>query len=243
MEEVVEVGAQEIPIEPLPEEEDVDMDVSQSETFESDFGDYLLEKRRREERGEKEKLEEEEELSSPIRTEWPADTLLKPSHFTIDSQRCLNCCVELGYAMPMNRTPNPKYLFCQDKDECKTAQLLKCWACGNFNSERSGHIVSRPGNSAFQGPSSIFSFMCDYCYKEQCALEPSYEETKEMFAKYREVRRENELKEADKYDFLASTGGTQGGYPPPPCHIQSPAVTGRKRKKMSFGTEDDDARY
>lgn len=234
----VEVGAQEIPIEPLALMED-DGDANEDDEimkFETEFADHLLKKRSvesnsmNEEEGEKE--EGEEKLASPIRTEWPSDTALKPSHFTIDTQRCLNCCCDLGYAMPMNRTPNPLYLFCRDKEECKTAALLKCWACGNFNSERSGHIVSRPGNSAFQGPSSIYSFMCLHCYNEQLALEPSAAETKEMFAKYREIRRQNEEAEKDKYDFLHATGGTQGGYP----QRRHPRDS-RKRRRESDGDE------
>lgn len=135
-----------------------------------------------------------DEPASPIRTEWPADSLLKPEHFTIDQQRCLHCNKELGYAMPMNRLPKVKYLFC-DQFECQNTQLIHCWACGHFTSENEGHLVNRPGNSAYHGPSAIFSYMCKSCYKDQLELEPGLEETREMYKKYRELRKESEEKE------------------------------------------------
>ena len=136
----------------------------------------------------------ENEPASPIRTQWPADSLLKPEHFTIETQRCLNCNANLGYAMPMNRLPKVKYLFC-DHPNCQSTNFLKCFACGNFQSESTGHLVYRPGNSAYTGPSQIYSFMCTYCYKDQMSLEPGPEETKEQYKKFAAVRKENEQKE------------------------------------------------
>ncbi len=142
--------------------------------------------------------EEAEDLNdvpaSPIRVNWPSDSLLKPDHFTIDQQRCLHCSKELGYAMPMNRIPKVGYLFCKDF-ECQHTQQIHCWACGHFTSETNGHLVSRPGNSAYTGPSSIFSYMCKTCFEDQCKMEPNLEETREMFQKYRTLRHESEEKE------------------------------------------------
>ena len=139
----------------------------------------------------------ENEPASPIRTPWPADSMLKPEHFTIETQRCLNCNANLGYAMPMNRLPKVQYLFC-DHPNCQSTNFLKCFACGNFQSESTGHLVYRPGNSAYTGPSQIYSFMCTYCYKDQMSLEPGPEETKEQYKKFAAVRRENEQKEYSK---------------------------------------------
>jgi hypothetical protein len=152
-------------------------------------------------REEAEKLENEP--ASPIRVEWPKDSLLKPEHFTIDEQRCIHCHKGLGYAMPMNREPKVKYLFC-DNFECQNTQVIHCWACDHFTSVTEGHLVSRPGNSAYHGPSSIHSFMCKTCFADQCAMEPGLEETREMYAKYREARKENEEKERDIAELALS---------------------------------------
>lgn len=137
------------------------------------------------------------EPASPIRTPWPADSVLPESHFTVDHQHCLACQKDLGYAMPMNRPPKPHYLFCQDNEQCQTTAMVKCWACGNFNNEQTGNIVFKPGNSAYRGPSQIYSFMCHHCFKDQIEMEPGLEETQEMMKKVREERRAEEEKEQE----------------------------------------------
>jgi hypothetical protein len=154
-----------------------------------------------------EQKEEEEELASPIRTEWPSDSLLKPEHFTIDQQKCLACHKSLGYALPMNKTPKPKYLFCPEPNDCAQTSFLECFVCGNYNNERSGHVVHRPGNSAYTGPSQIYSFMCAHCYKDQMEGEPGLKETQEAMKKYREYRHEQEILENSHLANIASSGG------------------------------------
>lgn len=175
--------------------------------------------------------------ASPIRTPWPADSLLPQSHFTIDQQACLNCGKQLGYAMPMNREPKVKYLFCST-ETCQQAQFLKCFACGNFQSETSCFLVYRPGNSAYQGPSQIYSIMCNHCYADQQSLEPSLEETREQFAKFREVRQRNEerdwpkIQEAQRKEDGFSGSGAKSGESEIPH-------AGRKRPRLDTGEKEE----
>lgn len=141
----------------------------------------------------------EKEGSRPIQKKWPSDTALERSHFTVDEQQCLLCKKKLGYAMPMNKEPNIRFLFCMDSegnDVCRgKAVALNCWSCGNFNTENSGSIVFRTGNSAFDGPSQIYEFMCYHCHKEMKENEPGLEECREQMKKIREIRKEDELRE------------------------------------------------
>lgn len=190
----------------------------------------------------------EDEPASPIREEWPKDSLLKPDHFTIDQQRCLHCSKELGYAMPMNRTPKVKYLFC-DSFECQRTQHIHCWACGHFTSEADGHLVSRPGNSAYTGPSSIFSYMCKSCYRDQLEMEPGLEETRELFSKYREQRKEAEEKEKgiaelalqdphyNPYSFAAQRAETFVA-PKNWCGATSSSSSSNPRKRKKCDTDE-----
>jgi len=139
--------------------------------------------------------------ASPIRVEWPSDSLLKEDHFTIDKQRCLVCHTDLGYAMPMNRVPKVKYLFCE-KDNCQKTQFIECFSCGQYHGESTGRLVFRPGNSAYTGPTQIYSFMCTRCYTEQIENEPGVAETQEMMAKVREERKKYEEMEAFHRDEI-----------------------------------------
>lgn len=205
------VGAQQVEIDMMPEEEDEQAEKEIDELYEKMVDNLIA----------------DDGPASPIRTEWPKDSLLKPEHFTIDSQHCLNCFAKLGYAMPMNREPKVKYLFC-DHPNCQTANFLKCWACGNFNNENSGHLVHRPGNSAYQGPSQIYSFMCVHCYKDQIENEPGVEETKEMYKKFAAVRRENEKKEFPK---LLEAQQLSDGYISSLQESQEKPSSSRKRRK------------
>lgn len=217
MEEVVEyidVGAQDVPMDFIPEDKEEDEDTrtvdemiedAEQSMFRETFGDTLRRLRSVEEQRSVPSQQEAAENpdlydvpASPIRAEWPKDSLLSPSHFTIDTQHCISCHVDLKYAMPMNRIPKTKYLFCE-KTECQQTSFLQCWACGQFQSENTGMLVSRPGNSAYTGPSSIHSFMCKHCYDDQIKMEPGLEETREMFAKYRQMRHENEEKEKERF--------------------------------------------
>lgn len=214
----VDVGAQEMPIDLMPMDPDADPAmIDMVESVMADDPDYMktLADIREEQsaaysQGEKEETEDLSEVpASPIRNEWPADSVLKPDHFTIDQQPCLNCNKKLGYAMPMNRIPKVKYLFCENS-LCQTAHFLQCFVCGKYQSENTAHLVHRPGNSAYQGPSQIYSFMCHYCYKDQLAMEPGLEETREAYKKYREVRQRNEEEE---YPRILKAQQKEEGFP------------------------------
>jgi hypothetical protein len=139
----------------------------------------------------------EEEGSRPIRQVWPSDTTLFKEHFTIDEQCCLVCRKKLGYALPMNKQANPRFLFCTDENgnaRCaEKAEYISCWACGNLNNMNSAHIVTRPGNSAYYGPSQIYDFMCKHCHKDMMEMEPGKEECAAQLAKIREIRRNDKL--------------------------------------------------
>lgn len=151
---------------------------------------------------EKEQLEEgydsEEEGSRPVRQEWPAESILDKSHFTIDEQHCLKCRKKLGYALPMNKEPNVKYLFCCNEDgspKCRLqADYLECWACGNLNTQTTGHVVNRPANCAYYEPTQIYDFMCAHCHKDMMEQEPGKEECAEQLKKIRELRREDKIR-------------------------------------------------
>lgn len=147
--------------------------------------------------------------ASPVRDEWPKDSLLSPSHFTIDKQDCLACNAKLGWAMPMNRIPKVQYLYCSPElydpsnpevhpgSPCFQKAILQCWACTRYFVKDKGNYVFRPGNCAYSHPTQIFSFMCTSCYKDQLANEPGLEETKKQMAEYRRHRKECEEKEKD----------------------------------------------
>lgn len=151
---------------------------------------------------EREQLDEgynsEEEGSRPVKQEWPAESILEKSHFTIDQQHCLKCRKKLGYALPMNKEPNVKYLFCCEEDgapRCRLqADYLECWACGNLNTQTTGHVVNRPANCAYYDPTQIYDFMCAHCHKDMMEQEPGKEECAEQLKKIRELRREDKLR-------------------------------------------------
>lgn len=133
------------------------------------------------------------EGSRPVKQEWPKDSLLTPDHFTIDQQQCLKCKKRLGYAMPMNKQANPKYLFCCEEngtEKCrKQADYLQCWACGNLNTQNTGVIVCKPGNCAYYPqPSQIYEFMCHFCHNDMMKNEPGVEECRAQMKKIREAR-------------------------------------------------------
>lgn len=146
---------------------------------------------------EDEEYDSEKEGSRPVQPNWPKDSLLRRDQFTIDEQQCLKCRKLLGYAMPMNKEPNAKYLFCVEEDgteKCRSeSQYLNCFACGNYHSSATATVVCRPGNSGYEGPSSIYNFMCYSCHKDMMENEPGVEECKRNMAAIREKRREDEL--------------------------------------------------
>jgi hypothetical protein len=156
---------------------------------------------------------------SPIRDEWPSTSLLSREHFTVDQQHCLNCHKQLGYAMPMNRTPKICYLFC---DRCpKQIQFLNCEICGNLNNENTAVLCHRPGNSGYAGPSQIYSFICHHCLKDQKEQEPGLEETQMLMKNVRALRRKKELEER---------GETALDLGPVECdEAESPRLKKRKR--------------
>lgn len=232
-------GAQEMPLELISEDEEGERGISEMDEVYEKMVDSLIEDSEfalpsyKVQESKKQEAyfptaENEYEPASPIRTPWPADSLLKPDHFTIDTQRCLNCNANLGYAMPMNRIPKVKYLFC-DHPNCQTTSFLKCWACGNFQNENTGHLVHRPGNSAYQGPSQIYSFMCHHCYQEQMQMEPSVEETKEQYRKFANLRRENEKKE---FPLLEQAQRLSDGYLTKEEQKEEIPTASRKRRRV-----------
>jgi len=157
---------------------------------------------------EKQEIDLSNEPASPVRDEWPKDSLLTKDHFTIDTQKCLTCRKDLGHAMPMNRIPKEKYLFCAD-DVCSTVAVLQCFACDKHFVRDSGHFVHRPGNCAYTFPTQIYNFMCRYCYEEQMATEPGFEETKQKMKEYREYRAALEEKEKDIANLAAGPSNVQ----------------------------------
>lgn len=193
----------------------------------------------------------EEEPASPVRDKWPADSLLTKDHFTIDTQKCLTCRHDLGYAMPMNRIPKEKYLFC-DKEECSTSAILQCFACDKHFIRDVGHFVHRPGNCAYTFPTQIYNFMCKYCYSEQMTLEPGYEETKKQMKEFREYRKRMEAEDPGRdiaslangpstaqpawyrrSSSSSGSGGGGGGGDGPSCYFSGgPTSTGQKRKRV-----------
>jgi hypothetical protein len=182
--------------------------------FNEDYKETLLEMKEKQERQEQissvlqPSPEEAEALkdvpASPIRFEWPKDSLLPPDHGTTDHQKCLVCSKDLGYALPMNRIPKTKYLFC-DTPACQNSNDLPCLACGHHTMESRGHLVNRPGNSFYAGASSIHAFICKSCYQDQLDMEPGLEETQEMMKKYRAERQANEERDKD-IAHLAANG-------------------------------------
>ena len=129
--------------------------------------------------------------SRPLRKKWPKDTLLPRDHFTIDEQQCMNCEKKLGYAMPMNKRPNKRFLFCSE--ECFDFTHIRCVDCGNFTFIDSGYLVNHPGNSGFDGPSDIFRFQCKSCYQDMVAAAPTAEECAKQMKELRKLREKDEL--------------------------------------------------
>jgi len=175
---------------------------------------------------------------SPIRTPWPEDSLLKPDHFTIDQQKCLSCHKDLGYAMPMNRVPKSKYLFCEAH---RGSGVGKCWGCLKYQTANTCHIVYRPGNSAYQGPSSIHTIMCHTCMEDMKKGEPSVEETQKMYKEFAELRRKNEreefplLEQAQRQDdgYISRTRAVpENAEVEPPYDPYLNRASGAKRKRQ-----------
>lgn len=185
--------------------------------------------------------EEGEDLSmvpaSPVRDEWPKDSLLTKDHFTIDTQKCITCRKDLGYAMPMNRIPKEKYLFCQGPDDiCVETAIIQCFACDKHFCRDTGYFVHRPGNCAYTFPTQIYNFMCKYCYEEQMVGEPGFEETKQKMREFREYRRKMEEESKDIANLANSPSNTQPSHyknvtpsPMPPFAPQPPPPLKRKR--------------
>lgn len=137
--------------------------------------------------------------SRPVKFIWPKDSLLTPDHFTIDQQPCLKCKKKLGYALPMNKEPNVHFLFCCEEDGSPKCRLqsdyLNCWACGNFNTQSTGAVVSHPANCAYlPHPTQIYDYMCYHCHKEMMENEPGIQECRDQMKKIRQIRREDKLK-------------------------------------------------
>lgn len=143
---------------------------------------------------------EEEELASPVRDEWPADSLLSKEHFTIDEQPCLSCSKKLGYAMPMNKLPKGKYLFCDplEKPSCTASTFVPCTYCGNLQNYKTeqGYLVFRPGNCAYTTPTQIYAFMCSYCFTDMMRDVPPIEQTREQYKAFRALREAGENSDA-----------------------------------------------
>ena len=194
--------------------------------------------------------EEEVDLSdvpaSPIPFIWPADSILKPEHFTFDWQRCLKCKKDLGYAMPMNRIPKGKYLFCPPKEgeevsECARAPVLQCCFCEMHyvkDNESLANLAKRPGNIAYIGQSEIYRFMCHHCEKAQKEGEMGLEETREMMGKFREERARANMNPAEQsIANLANKGTGRMGTGTKPEQFVSGLISNfapRKRPRASF---------
>jgi hypothetical protein len=160
----------------------------------------------------------EDEGCRPIRPYWPKGSCLTKEQFTIDEQTCLDCGKKLGYALPMNKTPNIRYLFCLKQDgsqPCRTLpSFFKCFVCGNYHTPATLNIVSRPGNSAYEGPSEIYQFMCSSCHKDQMENEPGVEECQKQMAKIRASRQADKMRSFgvgvnESGDFLSPTHSMQ----------------------------------
>ncbi len=159
--------------------------------------------------------------ASPVRDSWPADSLLKPEHFTIDKQKCCACKADLGWALPMNRIPKEHYLYCGgDKYDpqspkktttspCYEQAVIQCMACEKYFVKTSAHYVHRPGNCAYTTPTAIYGLMCHECYEDQMRLEPGYEETKAKMKAYREMRASLEEKDKDIANLANMPSNTQ----------------------------------
>lgn len=257
---IVDVGAQEVEIDRMKTDSDDDDSTPIENEFHEMFSE-TLQKLRETEKNLMNVLPSREEAesgvidydapASPIKErDWGPDCPIRRENCVIDKQHCLHCHKDLGYAMPMNRIPKINYLFCKNI-ECQNIQCIKCWACGNYTSEAEGHIVNRPGNSFYDGPSDIFAFMCMHCYKDQMTMEPNLEETRELYSKYRAERIANEEKEKHLYDpsFLDAqdrrriSSASQSGGPifdpeyehRPPSNLHLGQNLSRKRVKRMPG--------
>lgn len=178
------------------------------------------------------------EPQSPIRTPWPEDSMLKPEHFTIDQQKCLTCHKDLGYAMPMNAVPKAKYLFCEAH---QNSPVGLCWGCMQHQTDNSCALVYRPGNSSYQGPSSIHTIMCNHCLEDMKKGEPTLEETQKMYKEFAEIRRKNEkeefplLEQAQRQDdgYISRTRAVpENAEVEPPYDPYLNRASGAKRKRQ-----------
>lgn len=156
--------------------------------------------------------------ASPVRDIWPADSLLKPEHFTIDKQKCCACKADLGWALPMNRIPKEHYLYCGGDltsknplytSPCYDQAVIQCMACEKHFVKTKAHYVHRPGNCAYTTPTAIYGLMCGDCYEDQMKLEPGYEETKAKMKAYREMRASLEEKDKDIANLANMPSNTQ----------------------------------
>lgn len=187
-----------------------------------------------------EEYDSEEEGSRPLRQVWPKDTLLYKEHFTIDEQCCLLCRKKLGYALPMNKMANPRFLFCCDDNgnpQCASkADFIPCWACGNLNNVNSAHVVTRPGNSAYYGPSQIYDFMCKHCHKDMMEMEPGKEECIDQLAKIRELRRNDKfgIPSSSSSPFSSSSSSTLFKY------HSSQSLPAEKKRKRNITEEKEE---
>jgi len=179
-----------------------------------------------------------DEPASPVRDEWPKDSLLTKDHFTIDTQKCLTCRKDLGHAMPMNRIPKEKYLFCGEA--CQNTAVLQCFACDKHFVRDQGHFVHRPGNCAYSFPTQIYNFMCKYCYDEQMATEPGFEETKQKMKEFREYRKQMEAADPHGKDIANLSSGSSTAEPS--RYRRQPATTMSTSSSFSyFSGEKDEA--
>jgi hypothetical protein len=198
--------------------------------------------------------DDEEKGYRPVLQTWPEGSVLTRDHFTIDQQHCLKCRKKLGYALPMNKPANPKYLFCCDEhgnEVCRTdISYLHCHACGNLNNESTLHVVSKPGNCAYTEATCIYDVMCYHCHKEMMDNEPGVEECKKQMKEIREMRRKDELEGRRGAatagggwrggDGLRAALGERGGVEPAAQRYASSLseTSEKKRKRMSEKDED-----
>ncbi len=183
----------------------------------------------------------------PVNQTWPEGSVLTRDHFTIDQQHCLKCRKKLGYAMPMNKPANPKYLFCCDKDgneKCReNISFLNCHACGNLNNESTLHVVSKPGNCAYTEATCIYDVMCFHCHKDMMENEPGVEECKKQMKEIRKMRKQDELDSRLGGGGLRRALNQPGGIQmePPERYISSLGDRGEDKRKRKRGGEKEEA--
>lgn len=139
----------------------------------------------------------EVEGSRPVKDKWPAKSELSRDHFVIDQQRCLKCSKKLPWNMPMNKIPNPHFLFCCDDDgksickiECRS---LPCCRCGNLTHvDLNGSLGFQLANSGYCGPAQLYFFICNSCHRDEVANAPSDDDVKERMRVIKELRKSGE---------------------------------------------------